>query len=129
METEQAKEIVTLLANGTDPNTGEVYPTDSPYNDPLVIRALFTLLNNVRIPRKLTKISIEEKRTRNIAAGKPKNAGLPWSNDLRKELAGMFKEGKSVDILADYFERTEGAILSELERQGLIDRNDIQKYG
>lgn len=128
METKQAKEIVTLLANGTDPNTGEVYPIDSPYNDPLVIRALFTLLNNVRIPRKLTQISIEEKRTRNIAAGKPRNAGLPWSDDLRKELASKFKAGKSAGDLAGYFERTEGAILSELEHQGLIDGNDARNY-
>ncbi|EGU61756.1 hypothetical protein VINI7043_21551 [Vibrio nigripulchritudo ATCC 27043] len=34
-------EIVEALANGINPQTGEVLPSESPYNSPDVIRALF----------------------------------------------------------------------------------------
>lgn len=124
MELEKAKEVVTLLANGTNPETGEIYPSDSPYNNPLVIRSLFRLLNDTGSQKKQGKSSIEEKRSQNVANGKPRNAGLPWTDELKKELATMFKGGKPVSDLAHAFERTEGAIILELERQGLINRND-----
>ena len=123
MEIEKAKELVSLLANGIDPITGEVFPDDSPYNHPSVIRALFTVLGNVRIPKKQNKQSIEERQSQNVASGKPRNAGLPWTDELKQEVAKMFKKGSPISELAIYFERTEGAIQSELMHQGLIDQS------
>ena len=70
MELAKAKEIVTLLANGTDPATGEVFADESPYNHPMVIRALFTVLNHVRDPGQKNKYSVEEKQAQNLASGK-----------------------------------------------------------
>lgn len=122
MEIEEAKAIVSLLANGIDPITGEVFPNDSSYNHPTVIRALFTVLGNVKIPKKQDKQSIEEKQAQNVVSGKPRNAGLPWTEEIKQKVAKMFKEGTQVDELAIYFERTEGAIRSELMHQGLIDQ-------
>ncbi len=123
MEIEKAKEIVSLLANGIDPITGEVFPDDSSYNHPSVIRALFTVLGSVRIPKKQNKQSIEEKQAQNVASGKPRNAGLPWTEELKQKVTKMFKEGTPIKELAIYFERTEGAIQSELMHQGLIDQS------
>ena len=37
----KAKEIIEALANGIDPETGEILPAQSPVNNPQVIRALF----------------------------------------------------------------------------------------
>jgi len=126
MEIEKAKEIVSLLADGIDPTTGELFPDDSPYNQPLVIRALFTILSSIN-PPKATKISnknpkpmIKEKQENNIASGKPRNSGLPWEEESKAKVAMMHKEGKSIKELAKYFERSEGAIKSELEHQGVI---------
>ena len=34
METTEARVIVKTLAQGIDPTTGEVFPQNSPYNDP-----------------------------------------------------------------------------------------------
>jgi hypothetical protein len=120
MELNEAKELVSALANGTDPGTGEILPAESPYNNPIVIRALFTVLNssNTRVAKK----SPEEKMEENLAAGRPRNAGLPWTDDLRAELAKKFQDGMALRDLALHFERTNGAILSELARQGLVDR-------
>ena len=127
MDIDKAKEIVSLLAYGIDPNTGEVLPNDSPYNHPSVIRALFSVLGSVSVPKKKIKQSMEEKQTQNVASGRPKNAGLPWTEELRERVAIMFKNGTSIDELAEYFERTSGAILSQLMHQGLIDEESAQK--
>lgn len=122
MELEKAKETVFALTNGVDPMTGEVLPDVSPYNDPRVLRALFALLEASKYYRK-PKQSLEEKQQENLDSGRPRNAGLPWSDDLRAEVASRYQSGTTIDELATHFERTRGAIVSELERQGLIDRD------
>lgn len=103
----KAKEIAELLAHGVDPSTGEVFPAESHYNNPEVIRALFTMLASGRTPIKATKKSIEDKQKENIDNGKPKNAGLPWNTEQRQEVA-------------KHFEKTQGEINSEFTHQGLI---------
>ena len=42
MDIIRAKEIIRGLAEGIDPTMGEVLPKESVYNNPEVIRALFT---------------------------------------------------------------------------------------
>ena len=44
MEINRAKEIVSALAEGIDPTTGELLPENSVYNKSDVIRALYTVL-------------------------------------------------------------------------------------
>jgi len=121
MEIEQAREIVILLANGINPITGEVFPNDSPYNNPTIIRSLFTVANNVSFAKKHGKTTSEEMQAQNLANGKPKNAGLAWTKELKQEVAQLFEQGKSTKELAKYFERTDGSIRSELKHQGLIE--------
>jgi len=114
-----------LLADGVDPLTGEVLPDRSPYNDPKVIRALFTILNPPK-DKKPAKKTREQKQQENVAAGRPRNAGLPWTEDLKEELAQKFMSGASVDELVRYFERTKGAIQYELVKQGLIEESEAE---
>ena len=121
MEFSEARNLVSALANGTNPVTGEVLPAKSPYNEPKIIRALFTVLKSSN--GRATKKSPEERMEDNLAAGRPRNAGLPWTDELRDELAEKFQSGKTLQELASQFERTHGAIHSELERQGLVDRH------
>jgi hypothetical protein len=40
-------EILQALAAGTDPITGEVFPVDSPYNQPEIIKAISLQLINL----------------------------------------------------------------------------------
>lgn len=121
MDIIQAKEIVEMLADGIDPVTGEALPPNSRYNNPMIIRALFTVLRSVRMPAKTSKKSIEERQEDNINNGRPKNGVLPWSEKERNEVESLFKQGKTIDELVSYFERTKGAITSELTHQGLIE--------
>ena len=120
MELDEAKEIVRALADGVDPTTGEVLPQESPYNDPSVIRALFKVIESTRTAKKPTKTN-EQRQQDNIDSGKPKNAGLPWTDELKTELASKYRSGVSIDELCKYYERTKGAIVSELTKQGLVE--------
>lgn len=120
MELSEAKEIVRALANGIDPVTGEVFPEGSPYNHPRIIRALFSLLDPPAAEKKSRK-SADEKQRENERLGKPKNAGMPWTGELREQLAALFRQGVTIDELARRLERTRGGIASELIKQGLLD--------
>lgn len=119
MEIRKAQSIVKNLAEGVDPNTGEVFAPDSPYNEPRIIRALFTVHDFVRQARK-PRMSVDERRQENLDLGRPKNYGLPWKDDTRALVAKGFEGGKTVQELAASLERTQGAIRAELIRQGLL---------
>lgn len=121
MEIKQAQKVVISLAKGIDPMTGEIFLDDSPYMHPTIVKSLFTVASNLRFAKKHDKKSIDEKQAQNLNDGKPKNAGMPWTKELKQEVSSLFGEGKEIDELADYFERTEGAISSELKHQGLIE--------
>ncbi len=119
METTEVRSIVKTLAQGIDPATGEVFPQNSPYNDPKIIRALFKVVDLAWPPGR-SKLSLDEKRQRNIERGLPRNAGLPWSEDHREAVAEGFKSGKTIRELATALERSLTAINAELIRQELI---------
>lgn len=116
--------IVEALANGIDPVTGELLPSESPYNHPDVIRALFTTLDLVKNPPKKApkvKKTPEQKQAENIENGLPKNAGLPWTDEQRTDLANQFSSEQEIKVLAEIHGRSNGAITSELKKQGLIE--------
>jgi len=117
MELRESRSIVKTLAQGVHPITGEVFAPESPYNDPKVIRALFSILEFAKKPRK----SVEERQCENVELGRPTNAGLPWSEDDRTRVAKDFKGGKTIEELANVLERSRGAIHAELARQGLVE--------
>lgn len=121
MELQEAKTLVNSLAEGVDPLTGEVLPDDSPYNQPRIIRALYTLLMQGSEKTRAAKKTSAEKQQANLDAGRPRNAGLPWADEARQELAARFNGGTPLDELEQHLERTRGAILAELVRQGLVE--------
>ena len=120
MEIREAQSIVKALAQGIDPNSGEVFALDSPYNEPKIIRALFTVHDFVLQARK-PRMSADEKRQENLDLGRPGNYGLPWKDDARSQVAMGFEDGKTIEELATTLERTQGAIRAELIRQGLVE--------
>lgn len=120
MDLDEAKSLLSTLANGTDPLTGEVLQDSSPYNEPKVIRALFTVIESAK-GGKQPQRTADEKRRENVVKGRPRNAGLPWTGDLKEELSRKFKDGARLDELAQDFERTKGAIISELVKLGLVE--------
>lgn len=129
MKLEEAREIVMALVEGFDQLTGEVLPSDIPYNRRTVKRALRivyyetatkqeqTNFSRNIVGSKITKIKKQEK---NLKEGKPKNAGMPWTDSLRKKLVSQYQRGVTIAKLSKTFERTQGAIRSELIKQNEI---------
>jgi hypothetical protein len=119
MEIREAQRIVNTLAQGIDPNTGEVFDGDSPYNEPTIIRALYTVHEFVnRAPK--PAMTLAERRQRNLDIGRPANCGLPWTEEARSTVAEAFAGGRSVEQIAVDLERTRGGIRAELIRQELV---------
>lgn len=122
MDLSTALTNVEALANGVDPCSGEMFEANSVYNQPEVIRSLFTLLTQVKQSSKVKKTK-EQKQQENVSKGLPKNAGMPWADEERSELAEQFKAGAQLHQLAELHERTQGSIIAELKKQGLIQDN------
>ena len=122
MEKSEALGIIQALADGVDPDTGEIFPDDSPYQHPRIIRALFvasraieTLLAQERQgqSKKNGVTADSEGRTRKSL---PINAGKGWTAEENQALLIAFEQGISTKELAKGHQRTEGAIISRLVR-------------
>jgi len=108
MENTEALKIIRSLAEGIDPRTGEVFPEDSPYQHPGIVRALFIAVKSME--------ELQEKQKRQKAL--PENAGKPWTTAEDNELAEAFDKGTPITELAQRCKRTEWAIQSRLEKLG-----------
>jgi hypothetical protein len=115
MQREAATTILQALADGVDPHTGEVFPPDSPYQNPQVIRALFHALRALEGHR-------EAKQPKRSLPG---NAGKPWTASEDALLRKRFDMGASVTEMAREHWRTEGAIRARLVRLGMVDPRSL----
>jgi len=122
MELNGSRNIVKTLAQGVHPSTGEVFPPDSPYNDPEVIRALFSVLDFVKQAKK-PRMSIEERRRQNLDIGRPMNSGLPWTDEDRTIVSSGFQDGLTIEKLAAKLGRSSASIVAEVIRQDLVPPN------
>ena len=122
MELNESRNIVKTLAQGVHPSTGEVFPPGSPYNDPEVIRALFSVLDFVKQAKK-PRMSTEERRGQNLELGRPVNSGLPWTDEDRATVRSGFQKGTTVEKLASTLGRSSGSIVAEVIRQDLVPPN------
>lgn len=112
----EAKKIIESLANGIDPETGEILPPQSTLNSPAVIRALFIAGNA------LDRAAKHADRKKSL----PDMAGRPWGEKEDQALLAAFGAGTTVKDMAAKHGRTLGAIASRLVRLGKIkDRAEV----
>jgi hypothetical protein len=121
MDDIKALGIVSALANGVNPQTGEVFDIDSPYQSADVIRALYIA---VRALETTTRTKLRPGRTR-----MPSNAGKPWTENEDLELLEKFDEGLSIAELARAHDRTPAGIQARLERHGRLPAQGLQWRG
>lgn len=121
MDDIKALGIVSALANGVNPQTGEVFDVDSPYQSANVIRALYIA---VRALETTTRTKLRPSRAR-----LPSNAGKPWTEDEDLELLEKFDEGMSIADLARVHDRTPAGIQARLERHGRLQAQGLQWRG
>jgi hypothetical protein len=116
MEKGQAVEIIQSLADGVHPLTGEVFPSESPYQNPHVVRALFVALSAL-------KTSVKTPRKEDL----PPNAGKPWTKEEDKQLLERFDANTSIAELARLHQRTSGGIQARLVKYERIQLPDFRK--
>ena len=110
MEEARALTILTALAGGVNPLTGELFAVDSPYQSPDVIRALYCAL----------RVLETAGRRRARGPGANNNAGKPWSDDEDRQLLSAFDNGRPLAELAQSHSRTRGGIQARLIRHGRL---------
>jgi hypothetical protein len=110
MDSVQALAVVRLLANGVDPESGEVFAPQSTYQRPLVVRALYQAAGA------LERIARFERRKAQL----PQKTGAPWSEDEDRKLLAAFDAGRALKELAALHERTLGAVRARLLKYGRI---------
>lgn len=111
MEASQTVCILKRLAEGVDPDTGEIFADDSPYQKPSTIRALFLAL------KALERYDERQKRERSL----PANAGKPWTSTEDKLLCDHSDAGHTIREISLEHNRTSGSIQARLEKLGKIE--------
>lgn len=104
MEINQAKQLLSTLAEGIDPITGELLPQGHVCNNVEIVRALYTLINAAK----------------SKPANAPVKAGAPWTKEDEQLLRKMFNDGITIESLSTHFQRSKGSIHARLVRLGLI---------
>jgi len=110
MTPEKAKTIIEALANGINPETGEIISEHSALDNPDVVRALFIAV------RGLEQLTIKQKKQ----VALPPKAGKLWTDAEDKELLAEFDGGLTIKEIAEKHSRTRSAINSRLIRFGRI---------
>jgi hypothetical protein len=111
MDSTQALAVVRSLANGVDPESGEVFPPESAYQRPQVVRALYEAATA------LERIDRFDRRR----AQMPPKTGEPWTEDEDRKLLAAFDAGRALQELASAHERTMGAVRARLLKYGRIN--------
>jgi hypothetical protein len=110
MEATEALGILSALANGVHPTTGEVFPPESPYQQAEVVRALFVA----------TRALESAGRPTTRARALPGNVGKPWTGEEDQRLLAAFDAGQALGSIARAHERTIGGIEARLVKHGRI---------
>jgi hypothetical protein len=111
MDATQALAVVRSLANGVDPESGEVFPVESTYQRPQVVRALYEAATA------LERIERFDRRRSQM----PPKTGEPWTEEEDRKLLAVFDAGRSLQELAVAHERTMGAVRARLLKYGRIN--------
>ena len=111
MDIVRAKEIISALAEGIDPTTGEVLPDNSVCNKGEIVRAFYAILNHLN--KKTGKKSL------------PTNAGKPWTKEDEDLLVGLYRSSTPKRDICNALQRTESGVAARLVHMGIIESRDI----
>ena len=112
MDITRAKELLSALADGIDPFTGELLPQNHVCNRPEMIRAFHEVLN--RIPSSKKK-------------SLPRNAGKPWTDIEEEKLLDEFDAGMTTSAIAKEHGRSRGAIETRLVNLGKMTDTHLNR--
>lgn len=110
MNAAEALAVVRSLANGVDPESGEVFPPESPYQRPQTVRALYVAASALE----------QLERTERRKAQLPQKTGEPWTEDEDRKLLAAFDAGRALQELGAAHERTPAAVRARLVKYGRL---------
>ncbi len=136
MDEQQAMTIVNSLANGVHPVTGEIFGDDSPYQSPVIVRALFVarvaLEARLKIGEPLAtateSTSREPQSSRPQRSGASANAGKPWSDEEDRQLLARFDASQSLAEIARVHGRTQNGVRARLEKHGRLEPTTAARW-
>jgi hypothetical protein len=146
MDDRHALAIVSALANGANPITGEMFASDSPYQSPDVIRALFVATRalesqvgaaGVRVTPMATESANDRSESKPSRApdkapqsARPgqSNAGKPWTADEDKQLLAAFDGNAPLAEIAKAHGRTQNGVRARLEKHGRLQPSDATRW-
>jgi hypothetical protein len=111
MDQKRLVQLLSALADGFNPRTGEVFEKDSPYRDAEIVQALSTAVE-------CCKKHYRPPKSSNI----PRNAGKPWNQTEDTKLLRAFDRGATIADIASDFGRTQAGIQARLERHGRLSQ-------
>lgn len=125
-------EKLKILANGINPETGEVLGRHSLTGKPETIRILYSLADELSLTYtskvSKTKLSPQEKKAKNIAEGKPEKSHFPWEEAEKVQLIKKFKAGISIEKLSVIFKRSPLAVAAQLHKLEFITEEKLASY-
>lgn len=110
MNATQALSVVRSLANGVDPESGEVFPADSPYQRAATVRALYQAADALERSERM------ERRKAEL----PAKTGEPWTEDEGRKLLSAFDAGRGLPELAAAHQRTQTGVRARLVKYGRL---------
>jgi hypothetical protein len=143
MDDQHALAIVSALANGANPITGEMFASDSPYQLPDVIRALFVATRALETQLgstggRATPIADENRESAKPSRAQDKapqsarsgqvNAGKSWTPDEDKQLLAAFDGNTPLAEIAKAHGRTPGGVRARLEKHGRLEPSDATRW-
>ena len=110
MNQTEALQVVRSLANGVDPQTGEVFAPDSVYQRAETVRALFAAAQALEHAERF------ERRKAQL----PPKTGEPWTEDEDRKLLAAFDAGRALAELASAHQRTQTGVRARLVKYGRL---------
>jgi hypothetical protein len=120
MDIDRAKEIIRSLADGINPQTGNAFPPDSPYQQADTVRALHVALEALQ--------GGQARPARPTDPNRPQ-IGKNWTREEEDKLVEAFKARKPIPEIATAHGRTTGGITARLVKLGLIEDKTINRAG
>lgn len=123
MELERAKKLLEILADGIDPTTGEILPSNDSVNNPEIIRALHVAIKTLD-----RQIWFNNRKKGSESHSHASNSGKPWTAEDDDKLCQMFDSGATKKDIRSALKRTDRAIAARLVSLKIISsRSEYEK--
>ena len=117
MTAERAIEVLEMLMEGIDPNTGEALPQAFLFEQADVILALCRAVESLK--REISSDQTRDKTRQRAAKSVKANAGRSWTKEEDQQLAALATSGASLERMCTLLQRCPRGIKNRLSKLGI----------